>query len=143
MVDVEIIVTLLVRPLVQQLVRPLVQVTLVSQNAWDTAVVILVLLTVIPVVLHGVPDVREDVVLNVLERVVLVDVQVVTVVVVMVMAVGDVVPAVIAVLEIVMVVKANVQAVVLLDAKDVVVTAYPVVLVPPLVTRSVIQVLAP
>jgi len=46
MVDVEIIVTLLVRPLVQQLVRPLVQVTLVSQNARDTAVALLVLLTV-------------------------------------------------------------------------------------------------
>jgi hypothetical protein len=45
-VDVEIIVTLLVRPLVQQLVRPLVQVTLVSQNVRDIAVALFVLLTV-------------------------------------------------------------------------------------------------
>ena len=47
MADVEIIVTMLVRPLVQQLVRPLVQATLVSQDVRDIAVALLVLLAVV------------------------------------------------------------------------------------------------
>ena len=54
---------------------------------------------------------------------------------------GDVVPAVIVALEIVMVVAVSVLADVLPDARDVMVTV-PVILVPPLVTCSVIQVLA-
>ena len=57
--DVETIVTLLVRPLVQQLVRLLAQVILVSQSVRDTAVALLVLLTVERVVHIHVEDVAD------------------------------------------------------------------------------------